>query len=68
MLVTERPEKKGWPPSVHALAEDCPSISLSRMPVVANEPWWELACRLRQARFYLRFLEPEYRGTPALLI
>jgi hypothetical protein len=36
MLVTERPEKKGWPPSVHALAEDCPSISLSRMPVVAN--------------------------------
>ena len=68
LLVTERPEKKGWPPSVLALAEECPLISLSRMPVVANDPWWELACRYRQARFYLRFLAPEYSGTPALLV
>ncbi len=62
-----RPRKKGWPPSVLALAEECPAIRLSTTPDVAYDPWWELATRLRQARFYLRFLEPEFRRTPALL-
>ncbi len=66
-LVTERPERHTWPPSVFALAAECPRIRLSMMPAVANDPWWELATRLRQARFYLRFLDPEYGGMPTLL-
>jgi hypothetical protein len=62
-----RPRKKGWPPSVVALARAHPAISLSTTPEVAYDPWWELASRLRQARFYLRFLDPTFRSTPALL-
>jgi hypothetical protein len=50
-----------------ALADDCPQIRLSTLPDVAFDPWWELASRLRQARFYLRFLRPEYQQTPELL-
>lgn len=42
-------------------------MSLSTTPDVNFDPWWELASRLRQARFYLRFLKPEYRSAPALL-
>ncbi|MSO84128.1 MAG: hypothetical protein EXQ53_12680 [Acidobacteria bacterium] len=67
-LATERAGKASWPPSVIALAEACPAIRLSLTPTLADDPWWELATRLRQARFYLRFLEPAYRGTPALLV
>ena len=66
-LVTERPEKQSWPPSVLRLAEEVPRIRLSLMPPLASDPWFELATRLRQARFYLRFLDPMYRGMPALL-
>ena len=36
----------------------CPGIRLSTTPDVSGDPWWELATRFRQARFYLRFLEP----------
>jgi hypothetical protein len=36
------------------------------MPPLATDPWFELTTRLRQARFYLRFLDPQYRGMPAL--
>ncbi|NOT26961.1 MAG: hypothetical protein HOP16_12750 [Acidobacteria bacterium] len=56
-----------WPPSVLALATDCPGLHLSHAPSLRGNPWWELATRLRQARFYLRFLDPEYRGMPGLL-
>ena len=66
-LAAERPAPGGWPPFVLALARECPGITLSMMPTRAYDPWFELATRLRQARFYLRFLEPEYRDTPALL-
>ena len=59
--------KQSWPPSVEALAAECPNLRLSTMPEVAFDPWWELASRLRYARFYLRFLRPEYRDTPELL-
>ena len=62
-----RPRKKGWPPSVLALADECPAIRLSTTPDPSYDPWWELATRLRQARFYLRFLEPRSESTPALL-
>ncbi len=65
-LVTQ-PGRQSWPAFVVALAEECPGLRLSLMPDVANNRWWSLATRLRQARFYLRFLEPAYRGTPALL-
>ena len=65
-LVTERPEKQGWPPSVVRLAEEEPRIRLSLMPPLASDPWFELTTRLRQARFYLRFLDPKYQGMPAL--
>ena len=65
-LVTERPEKQGWPPAVLRLAEEVPRIRLSLMPPLASDPWFELTTRLRQARFYLRFLDPKYRGMPAL--
>jgi len=67
LLVTERPERHTWPPSVFALAEAHPRIALSLMPDLTGDPWFELATRLRQARFYLRFLDPDYRGMPALL-
>jgi len=56
-----------WPPSVLDLAAACPSIRLSHVPTLRGDPWWELATRLRQARFYLRFLDPAYRGMPGLL-
>jgi hypothetical protein len=57
-----------WSPSVLALAEACPGVRLSRVPSLRGDPWWELATRLRQARFYLRFLHPVYRGMPRLLV
>jgi hypothetical protein len=66
-LTTERAGKASWPAAVIALARECPAIRLSLTPALADDPWWELATRLRQARFYLRFLEPAYRGTPGLL-
>jgi hypothetical protein len=66
-LASERPGKTAWPASVLALAEACPGVRLSETPTLAYDRWWELATRLRQARFYLRFLEPSYGGTPGLL-
>jgi hypothetical protein len=65
-LVTQ-PGRRSWPPSVAALADACPQIRLSSLPDVAFNSWWELASRLRQARFYLRFLRPEYTHAPELL-
>ena len=62
-----QPGKRSWPASVLTLARECPAIQLSTMPEVALDPWWELASRFRQSRHYLRFLRPEYRGTPELL-
>ena len=66
-LVTERFGKSEWPASVLALASSCSGVQLGTMPSLAMDPWWELATRLRQARFYLRFLDPQYRGMPGLL-
>jgi hypothetical protein len=66
-LVTERFGKSEWPHSVLALAANCPGVRLSTMPSLAQDRWWELATRFRQARFYLRFLEAQYRGMPGLL-
>ena len=67
-LVTESEEKTPWPPPpVRAMAEATPGVHLSMMPRAEHEPWFELATRFRQARFYLRFLAPVYRATPALL-
>ena len=57
-----------WPPAILALTKACPGIQLSRVPMLRGNPWWELATRVRQARFYLRFLDPVYRGMPALLV
>ena len=65
-LVTQR-GKRSWPSSVVALADASPHIRLSTLPDVALNPWWELASRLRQARFFLRFLRPEYAHAPELL-
>ncbi len=66
-LVTEHLGDYEWPPFVMALAQACPGIHLSTMPEAAKDPWWELATLFRRARFYLRFFEPAYRNTPALL-
>jgi hypothetical protein len=66
-LVTERPERHTWPPSVLALSRECPQIELAMAPNLNGDRWFELATRLRQARFYLRFLDPQYRGMPALM-
>ena len=66
-LATERPGKESWPPWVLELAGTCPSLRLSITDVLTDDPWFELVTRLRQARFYLRFLEPRYHGMPALL-
>ena len=66
-LVCERMGKSAWPASVLALAQQHPSIRLSTSPGLAFDPWWELATRYRQARFYLRFLDPRYNGMPGLL-
>jgi hypothetical protein len=49
------------------LAAECPAIQLSVTPDVTYDPWWELATRYRQARFYWRFLDARFRRTPALL-
>lgn len=66
-LATERLGKESWPPWVLELADAHPSLRLSFTDVLANDQWFELTTRLRQARFYLRFLDPRYRGMPALL-
>lgn len=65
-LVKQSP-KHVWPPYVVTLASQNPGVRLSTLPDVAEHPWWELATRYRLARFYLRFLAPAYRRTPALL-
>ena len=62
-----QPGKRSWPTSVLTLARECPAIQLSTLPEAAFDHWWELASRFRQSRLYLRFLKPEYRGTPGLL-
>lgn len=67
LLVTERSDRQPWPPSVLELVKSHPSVSLSTMPEMNGDPWFELATRFRQARFYLRFLDAGYRGMPALL-
>ena len=66
-LVTERFGKSEWPSSVLALAATCPGVELATLPSLAMDPWWELATRFRQARFYLRFLDARYAGMPGLL-
>jgi len=65
-LVKEHLGGTAWPPFVVSLAETC-GIGLSVTPKMAKNPWWELANRLRRARFYLRFFEPHYRESQALL-
>lgn len=67
LLVTERSDRHPWPASVMDLTRTHPNISLSTMPEMSGDPWFELATRFRQARFYLRFLDAEYHGMPALL-
>ena len=62
-----QPGTRAWPASVLTLARDCPGIQLSTLPEAAFDHWWELASRFRHSRLYLRFLKPEYRGTPGLL-
>jgi len=62
-----RPGTRSWPASVLTLARECPAIQLSTLPEAAFIHWWELASRFRYSRSYLRFLKPEYRGTPGLL-
>ena len=66
-LATEDRRNKPWPPSVLALAEAHSAVRLSRTPMPEHASWFELATRLRQARFYLRFLDPVYEGTPGLI-
>jgi hypothetical protein len=55
-----------WPPSVRALAETNDRIRLSTL-ALANNHWLHLAIRLRQVRFYLRFLDSGAHQLPALL-
>ena len=66
-LVTEESGRKPWPPAVRALADEHRGIRLGALPAPADARWYELATRLRQGRFYLRFLDPVYRQMPALL-
>jgi hypothetical protein len=66
-LATEDRRNKPWPAAVLALAEAYPTLRLSRTPMPEHASWFELATRLRQARFYLRFLDPVYRRTPGLI-
>src|SRR5688572_560780 len=61
-----QPGRRSWSPSTLALAREHSRISLSTLPAEVLGPWWELASRLRQASFYLRFLKPEYEGSPEL--
>jgi hypothetical protein len=61
-----QPGRRPWSPSTLALAREYSRISLSTLPAEVLGPWWELASRLRQASFYLRFLKPEYEGSPEL--
>ena len=66
-LVRERFGDEEWPPFVVALANSCSGIRLETLPATAKDAWWELAMQFRRARFFLRFLGPVYRDTPALL-
>ena len=66
-LAVERSKKEVWPAWVYALADQYPALQIGSSPSLQEDRWFELATRLRQARFYLRFLEPKYRGMGALL-
>jgi len=59
--------RHAWPTYVLELAQEPDGVRLSTLPDIAENPWWVLATRLRQARIYLRFLEPGRRATPGLL-
>jgi hypothetical protein len=61
-----QPGRRPWSPSTLNLTREYPNIALSVLPGDALGPWWELASRLRQANFHLRFLQPEYAGSPEL--
>ena len=65
--LAKQSSRHAWPPFVVGLAAENPNIHLSTMPDVAGNPWWELATRLRQARLYLRYVEPLNRSTTGLL-
>ena len=56
-----------WPPSVEALARDHATIRLHWTPPLAGQTWYEFGTRLRQALYFLRFLQPEYEGMSMLL-
>ena len=60
-------KREVWPESVHALARDTSGLTLHWTPVAADEPWFELGTRIRQALYYLRFLQPAYDDMPMLL-
>jgi hypothetical protein len=60
-------KRQVWPESVHALARETNGLTLHWTPVVADEPWFELGTRIRQALYFLRFLQPAYDDMPMLL-
>jgi hypothetical protein len=66
-LVVDGGEKqRPWPPSVQAIADECPNVRLDRTPTIARQPWYELATAVRQNLFHARFFDPEYADTPTL--
>ena len=59
-------KRRAWPPSVERLARECPAITLRWSPSLADQPWFELSTRLRQALYFLRFVGPRYREMSGL--
>jgi hypothetical protein len=57
-----------WPPSIRALESETGRVHLSTLPVEVTNPWVQLAMRLRQARGYLRFLDPARAHQNAALL
>jgi len=66
-LAVERSKKEVWPSWVYALAAEYSQLDIASSPSLNENRWFELSTRLRQGRFYLRFLDPTYRGMSALL-
>ena len=67
-LVGDEPEAvMGGQGLVERLALECPGVTWGLMPALEREePWFDIARRLRMGLDYVRTLEPRYRAFPKL--
>jgi hypothetical protein len=63
-LAVEKGESFGGREAVAALVRECPGITCGELPDRRDDPWAEMARRLRLGLDYLRYLDPFYDEAP----